>query len=78
MLAAWNFFKPWNGALRGLDENFKDDRGQGVRDWATCIAVLYSAVVKLSYLIPLDKEGNPVPIVKVWRGVQEVRCTLLD
>ena len=45
------FYKPWNNALRGLDENFKPD-ASAMKKWATCIAVLCGALVKLSRVKP--------------------------
>jgi hypothetical protein len=68
-LYTWDLYKPWNNALRGVTAEHKPDDDAGVADWATCLAVLYSAVVKLSYLTPADASGKPV--AKVWRGVDE-------
>ena len=44
----WQFFQPWNNALRGLNDKHEDDKGAGIEQWATCIAVLFVAVIKLS------------------------------
>ena len=53
-----DFFKPWNNALRGLDEDFKD-APEALGSWATCIAVCCSALVKMSHALPRDSKGNP-------------------
>ena len=70
------FFRPWNNALRGLDPSFNPDNGASLREWATCIAVLFSAVMKLSGLTPRDSDGNVVR--RVWRGVDESDRALPD
>ena len=49
---------------------------QGLRDWATCIATLFSAVVKLSFLRPINELGELIAVVTVWRGVSESRLEL--
>jgi hypothetical protein len=51
------FYRPWNNALR-----FAHIDNAGVKQWATCIAVLYSAVLKLM------KTASPT---KVFRGLDE-------
>ena len=68
------FFRPWNNALRGLDVSFKPDRGEGLKEWATCIAVLFSAVMKMSGVQVLDDRGQVVK--RVWRGVDESKREL--
>jgi hypothetical protein len=69
------FFTPWNNALRGLDLNFKPDGGKGLEQWATCIAVLFSAVIKLS-AVPPCKPDSGKPVLRVWRGVKETGMRL--
>lgn len=54
-----SLFKPLNAALR---------TGDGIDDWATCIAVLYEAVMKLS----LSNEFKGT----LYRGIDERRLTL--
>ena len=50
-------YQPWNTALRSYDDNC-----ELLQNWGTCISVLYSAILKLSYL---STKG------KVYRGVNE-------
>ena len=68
-----SFFGPaGNNALRGLDCDFHPDHGAGLEQWATCIAVLFAAVIKLSGVLPRDPTtGEPVTVTRVWRGVGE-------
>ena len=69
-----DFFEPWNNALRELDESGQPDGGAGLDQWATCIAVLFSAIIKLSSapVLTLDVDsGQMVSLRKVWRGVRE-------
>ena len=47
----FEFYKPWNNALRGLDEN-GHKKADAIDQWATCIAVLCGALVKLSRAVP--------------------------
>lgn len=68
-LYTWDMYQPWNLALRGVDAAHKPDADRGLKEWATSLLVLYSAVVKLSHLPPLDERGQPV--ARVWRGVDE-------
>jgi hypothetical protein len=70
------FYRPWNNALRGLDPSFQPDGGASLKEWATCIAVLFSAVMKLSGVAPRDADGNPIK--RVWRGVDESERELPD
>lgn len=63
------FYQPWNNALRRLDPSFRPDGGASLKEWATCIAVLFSAVMKLSGVAPRDADGNAIK--RVWRGVDE-------
>ena len=74
-LYTWSLFLPWNNALRGLNESYEPDPDALPR-WATCIAVLFSAVIKLSELQPRAKDGSPISTV--WRGVREDRSRLPD
>ena len=53
-----------------------NDNGVGLSQWATCIAVLFSAVIKLSGVLPRDANGQPSAIAKVWRGVRETDMAL--
>ena len=69
------FYDPWNRALRGIDAKNQPDNGQGLAQWATCLALLFSAVVKLSRVLPRDLESGK-PITRVWRGVKEVSMKL--
>ena len=72
-----DFFRPWNAALRGLDADNHPDDGKGLERWATCLAVLFSAVIKLSGALPRDPAtGKPVTVKRVWRGVGEERMKL--
>ena len=50
-------FKPWNQALREYGQN-----PTLLKNWSTCISVLYSAIFKLSFTSPKRE---------VWRGVNE-------
>ena len=70
------FYRPWNNALRGLDPSFQPDDGASLKGWATCIAVLFSAVMKLSGVASRDAEGSPIK--RVWRGVDESERELPD
>jgi hypothetical protein len=52
-----------------------DDKGAGLDKWATCIAVLFSAVIKLSGATQRDPTSGMVvdAVMRVWRGVDETR-----
>ena len=46
---AGKLYKPWNDALRGMAATNKDPlKKEKLLQWATCIAVLYEAVIILS------------------------------
>ena len=48
-LYTWQMGDMWHAALCGVDaESGEPDGGAGLRDWATCLAVLLSALAKLS------------------------------
>ena len=72
----WVFFRPWNNALRGLDEDYNPDGGEALRLWASCLAVLFSAVVKLSCVPARDASGAEMSVRKVWRGMREEHLRL--
>lgn len=61
------FFRPWNDALRCC--------GQALHDWATCVTILYGAIIKLSAVITRKARSNEV-VRKVWRGVSETTRSL--
>jgi hypothetical protein len=46
------------------------DGGQGVKDWATCLAVLASGITKLCSLPPLDADGKLIPALYRWVHVE--------
>ena len=56
------FYVPWNTALR-----YQDKEPSLLEQWKTCISLLYSAVLKLSYL---SKKGV------VYRGVSESKLKI--
>ena len=55
-----DLYVPWNNALRGLDTEFNKDNDAALGAWATCIAVLFSAV------IPDEPDDATDPTVEVW------------
>ena len=56
-------YRPWNNALRGMHATNKDPlKKQELLKWATCIAVLYEAIILLS--------GETKPAT-VFRGLDE-------
>ena len=74
----WNFYEVWNNALRGLKRSddglswVTDEHFTGIEEWATCIAVLFSAVMKLTNLPPkVDRGGKEEPVTRLYRGVKE-------
>ena len=40
-------YRPWNNALRGLDYHYQRDDDESLRNWATSLAVLCAALMKL-------------------------------
>ena len=65
-----DFFRPWNSALRGLGADQKPDGGKGLQRWATCISVLYEALIVLSFETKKD--------LTVWRYVASVCCVEIN
>jgi Ca2+-binding EF-hand superfamily protein len=64
-------YRPWNSALRALiDVDTNPDAKKELLKWATCIAVLYEALIILSFE---TKEE-----CTVWRGVDETHMSLPD
>ena len=61
--------------MRGLDAANQPDNGRGLEQWATCLAVLFSGVIKLSAVPPRDPVTNR-PVTRVWRGVEETALKL--
>jgi hypothetical protein len=59
----------WNSAFRDLlGPNHGKDIKAGLRKWATCIAVLYDAIIRLSSQTPTE--------LTLWRGLDESRRCL--
>lgn len=75
----WNFYDVWNNALRRLKRSddglgwVPDEHCTGIEEWATCIAVLFSAVMKLTSLPPkvVDRWGQEQDVTRLYRGVKE-------
>jgi hypothetical protein len=64
-------YRPWNSALRALSNADTDkDATKELLKWATCIAVLYEALIILSF----DTKEE----CTVWRGVDETSMELPD
>jgi hypothetical protein len=63
-------YKPWNGALRGMAATNEDPlKKEKLLEWATCIAVLYEAIIILS------TKTKPAT---VFRGLDESKMALPD
>eukprot|EP00966_Prymnesium_polylepis_P191454 4436812-Prymnesium_polylepis.1 len=64
--------RPWNNALRGLDVDGRPDSGESLKRWVACLAVLCSAVLRLSHVQPLEREAPTM----LFCGVNMVANTL--
>ena len=63
--------EPWNRALRGYaDESAPDERFSSRRLWSTCLAILLSALKKVSRASKLVVAG------KLYRGIDESKMRL--